>query len=148
LEGAPSASGASALEEDSVEAAMANVEEMLEGYEWASGGVIGTSGPGRSRGAADQIEARLLNELMALEKVFSFIFAHFQEFHCIFKANIHSFLETDDRIATVLKFVDDAITELNSLDGQVTSYKIQLNVRSHSICIKAAQFSCLLGRRG
>lgn len=90
---------------------MANVEEMLEGYEWASGSVLGSSGANR-RGAADQIEARLLDELLALER-----------------ANIHSFLETDDRIATVLKFVDEAIDELSTMETQVTSYKIQLNVR-------------------
>jgi hypothetical protein len=46
---------------------MANVEEMLEGYEWASDDILGRM---RGRGAVDQIEARLLDELMALEKVF------------------------------------------------------------------------------
>lgn len=45
---------------------MANVEEMLEGYEWASGDMAVRN---RGRGAADQIEANLLDELMALEKV-------------------------------------------------------------------------------
>jgi hypothetical protein len=47
---------------------MANVEEMLEGYEWASDSTI-RAGSKRKRGAADQIEARLQDELMALEKV-------------------------------------------------------------------------------
>lgn len=46
-------------------ATMSNVEEMIEGYEWASDDVIGRK---TSRGAADLIEARLLDELMALEK--------------------------------------------------------------------------------
>jgi len=39
---------------------------MLEGYEWASDDVIGRK---TARGTADLIEARLLDELMALEKV-------------------------------------------------------------------------------
>lgn len=53
-------------EEESTQATMASVEEMLEGYEWASDDIIGRK---RTRGAVDQIEARLLDELMALEKV-------------------------------------------------------------------------------
>ena len=55
-------------EEESTQDIMANVEEMLEGYEWASDDILGRT---RSRGAVDQIAARLLDELMALEKVFS-----------------------------------------------------------------------------
>lgn len=53
-------------EEESTQATMASVEEMLEGYEWASDDIIGRK---RTRGAVDQIEARLLDELMALERV-------------------------------------------------------------------------------
>lgn len=45
---------------------MSNVEDMIEGYEWASDDVIGKKPSGAT---ADLIEARLLNELMALEKV-------------------------------------------------------------------------------
>ena len=51
---------------------MTSVEEMLEGYEWASDDILGRS---RSKGAVDQIAARLLDELMALEKVIS-VFAN------------------------------------------------------------------------
>jgi exocyst complex component 1 len=47
-------------------ATMSNVEDMIEGYEWASDDIIGRK---PSRATADLIEARLLNELMALEKV-------------------------------------------------------------------------------
>jgi len=54
-------------EEEGTQDIMANVEEMLEGYEWASDDILGRM---RGRGAVDQIEARLLDELMALEKVF------------------------------------------------------------------------------
>lgn len=39
---------------------------MIEGYEWTSDDVIGRK---VTRGAVDLIEARLLDELMALEKV-------------------------------------------------------------------------------
>lgn len=53
-------------EEENAQATMANVEEMIEGYEWASDDIIGRKTAG---GAADLIEARLLDELLALEKV-------------------------------------------------------------------------------
>lgn len=59
---------ASGLEEESAEATLTNVEEMLDGYEWAGDATI-HAGSKRKRGAADQIEARLHDELMALEKV-------------------------------------------------------------------------------
>lgn len=52
--------------EETAQATMASVEEMLEGYEWASEDVMGRK---TARGTADLIEARLLDELMALEKV-------------------------------------------------------------------------------
>ena len=48
------------------ENSLATVEDMIEGYEWASDDVMGRK---PSRATADLIEARLLNELMALEKV-------------------------------------------------------------------------------
>ncbi|KAH9982337.1 exocyst complex component Sec3-domain-containing protein [Lactifluus volemus] len=83
-------------EEESTQDIMANVEEMLEGYEWASGDILGRT---RRKGA-----------LVALEN-----------------ANIHSFIETDDRVAQVLKFLDDAILELDNMDSLVSSYKIHLN---------------------
>jgi hypothetical protein len=53
-------------EEESARATLTNVEEMIEGYEWASDDVIGRKS---TRGAIDLIEARLLDELTALEKV-------------------------------------------------------------------------------
>jgi hypothetical protein len=54
-------------EEESNEATIANIEEMLDGYEWNSVGTLGIWG--ESEGAADQIEARLLKELSALDAV-------------------------------------------------------------------------------
>ncbi|KAF7339614.1 Sec3-PIP2-bind domain-containing protein [Mycena sanguinolenta] len=94
-------------EDESAQATMSNVEEMIEGYEWAIDDVIGRKS---ARGAADLIEARLLDELLALDK-----------------ANIHSFLESDDLIDVVLKFMDDALLELDNMDSLVSSYKIHLN---------------------
>ncbi|KAJ7102098.1 exocyst complex component sec3 subunit [Mycena belliarum] len=94
-------------EEETAQAMMSNVEEMIEGYEWAIDDVIGRKS---SRGAADLIEARLLDELLALDK-----------------ANIHSFLESDDLIDVVLKYMDEAILELDNMDSLVSSYKIHLN---------------------
>jgi hypothetical protein len=44
------------------------------------------------------------------------------------QANIHSFLEFDDRIGVVLKYMDEAISELDGMDSLVSSYKIHLNV--------------------
>jgi hypothetical protein len=66
LSGSSGAQNEAEGEEESVQATMADVEEMLEGYEWASEDVVVRKS---SRGAADLIEARLLDELMALEKV-------------------------------------------------------------------------------
>jgi exocyst complex component 1 len=112
-------------EEETAQATMTSVEEMLEGYEWASDDVIGRK---TVRGTADLIEARLLDELMALEKV---------DLSCYFlilllilttQANIHSFLESDDRINIVVKYLDEAIGQLDNMDSLVSSYKIHLNV--------------------
>ncbi|KAG9013462.1 hypothetical protein FRB94_002536 [Tulasnella sp. JGI-2019a] len=101
--------------EDPAEAAMTNVEEMLEGIEWSHSAGYSSGKPGR-KGAADMIEARLLDELMALEK-----------------ANIHSFLESDDRVEVVMKYIDDAIKELDEMDGYISAYKVHLNAVSDDI---------------
>lgn len=54
---------------DGEDATMANVEEMLEGFDW-TGAARGERGEGGARkGAADAIEGRLLDELAALEAV-------------------------------------------------------------------------------
>lgn len=45
------------------------------------------------------------------------------------QANIYAFLEDDDRVGLVLKYIDDAIHELDGMDTLVSSYKIHLNVR-------------------
>ena len=60
-------------EEESVRATLTSVEEMLDGFEWATEDIFGNKlgfGAGLAgTGSAEQIEARLLDELMALEKV-------------------------------------------------------------------------------
>ena len=66
IAGEPDAENGGDGEEETAQATMTSVEEMLEGYEWASDDVIGRK---TARGTADLIEARLLDELMALEKV-------------------------------------------------------------------------------
>ncbi|THG99273.1 hypothetical protein EW026_g3047 [Hermanssonia centrifuga] len=104
--------------EETAQAMLTSVEEMLEGYEWASGDLLGGAGGSTT----DQIEARLLDELMALEK-----------------ANIHSFIESDDRVNIVLKYLDDAITELDGLDSVISSYKIHLNAVSDDITFIQSQ---------
>ncbi|KAG7099041.1 hypothetical protein E1B28_000920 [Marasmius oreades] len=106
-------------EEENAVATMSNVEEMIEGYEWASDDVMGRK---TARGAADLIEERLLDELMALEK-----------------ANIHSFLESDDRVALVLEYMDKAIAELDNIDGLVSTYKIHMNAVSDDISFIQSQ---------
>ncbi|KDQ19898.1 hypothetical protein BOTBODRAFT_27319 [Botryobasidium botryosum FD-172 SS1] len=90
--------------------AMAYVEDMLESLEWGDLSGNGQAKQRMARGAADQIEARLLDELTALEK-----------------ANVYSFLESDDRIAKVLGYIDDALRELDEMEGSVSAYKIHLN---------------------
>ncbi|PPQ62995.1 hypothetical protein CVT24_006101 [Panaeolus cyanescens] len=100
-------------EDENAQDTLANVEEMIEGYEWASDDVIGRK---MTKGAVDLIEARLLDELMALDK-----------------ANIHSFLESDDRVAVVMKCMDDALAELDMMESLVSTYKIHLNAVNDDI---------------
>lgn len=90
------------------QALLSNVEEMLEGFDWTAG--VGST---TKKGSADAIESRLLDELAALDS-----------------ANIHAFLESDDRIAQVLGHIDEALAELDDMDLQITGYRMQLNVSS------------------
>ncbi|CCM03119.1 uncharacterized protein FIBRA_05240 [Fibroporia radiculosa] len=111
--------GAAVREEESAKATLESMEEMLEGYEWASDDLLGQRSV---TGAADRIEARLMDELMALEK-----------------ANVHSFLESDDRIHVVLKYLDESITELDGMDSVLSSYKIHLNAVNEDIAFIQSQ---------
>lgn len=104
--------------EEAARAMLTSFEEMLEGYEWASGDILSST----ARGTTDLIEARLIDELMALDK-----------------ANIHSFIESDDRVNIVLKYLDDALKELDGLDSVISSYKIHLNTVGEDITFIQSQ---------
>ncbi|KAG2120700.1 exocyst complex component Sec3-domain-containing protein [Suillus discolor] len=106
-------------EEETSQATMASVEEMLEGFEWAGDDLFGKK---NAKGAADLVEARLLDELIALEK-----------------ANVHSFVESDDRVALVMNFLDEAITEVDAMDSLISSYKIHLNAVGDDISFIQSQ---------
>ncbi|KAF8846217.1 hypothetical protein BDN67DRAFT_960913 [Paxillus ammoniavirescens] len=105
--------------DETAQATMISVEEMLEGYDWASDDMFGRKS---AKGAADLIEARLLDELMALEK-----------------ANIHSFLESDDRVNVVVKYLDEALGEVDAIDSLISSYKIHLNAVGDDISFIQSQ---------
>lgn len=60
--------------EETADATMISVEDMLEGYEWASDDMFGRKS---AKGAADLVEARLLDELLALDKVGRLFFDRF-----------------------------------------------------------------------
>ena len=48
---------------------------------------------------------------------------------------MHSFLESDDRVAAVLQMIDQAVAVIDDMDGYVSSYKIQLNVSTRSLLV-------------
>jgi len=85
---------------------LTNVEEMLEGFEW---------GAEQSQGA-DQVEKRLLGELNALEA-----------------AGIHAIIESDDRVIDVVKYLDNALAEVDRMDQMLSLYKTHLNAVSDDI---------------
>lgn len=96
---------------------LTHVEEMLEGFEWKGGSLsLDVHGTRRNVGTADVIEARLLEELAALES-----------------SNIHAMIESDDRVNQVLQHMDDALNYLDQLDGNMAGYKRQLNARAEDI---------------
>ncbi|BGP46275.1 hypothetical protein JCM10450v2_002117 [Rhodotorula kratochvilovae] len=98
------------------DAVLANVEEMLEGFEWRGGGDAGAGMGGKGRSKADEIEKRLIGELKALEA-----------------ASIHAIMESDDRVVGVVKQLDDALAELDKMDLMVGLYKTQLNLMTDDI---------------
>lgn len=97
---------------------LANVEEMLEGFEWRTLASL-SSGPTLSDMAGSlqsQIEKSLVGELGALES-----------------ASIHAIVESDDRVEGVLSHLNNAMAELDRLDQMITLYKTQLNVMTDDI---------------
>ncbi|PWN50662.1 hypothetical protein IE53DRAFT_362197 [Violaceomyces palustris] len=107
--------------DDDEDTTLLNVEEMLEGFEWKSTNVgIKSYGDSslslRSKGTADVIEARLLDELAALES-----------------ANIHAIIESDDRVALVVEQMEQALLQLDMMDSMIAGFKAQLNARADDI---------------
>ncbi|EGG07394.1 uncharacterized protein MELLADRAFT_85837 [Melampsora larici-populina 98AG31] len=87
---------------------LANVEEMLEGFEWR---MIGTAVEG-----VDLIEERLLNELKALDL-----------------AEIHAIIENDDRVDLIGKSLDDGLAQLDKMEAMLSLYRTQLNLVSDEV---------------
>jgi hypothetical protein len=112
-------------DQEGPDAIMNSVEDMLESFDWTvtNGGIDN----GRKKGSADAIESRLLDELSALDSV-SYPAQLVHGDKLTIQANIHAFLESDDRISQVLGHIDEALLELDDIDLQITSYKMQLNV--------------------
>lgn len=59
---------------------------------------------------------------------------------------MYSFIESDERVNLVLNFLDEAIAGLDSMESQVSSYKIHLNVSNPFAVALAAHSSSPLGR--
>lgn len=105
--------GTRPLEDDS-DVMLTNVEEMLEGLEWGAADGAGSGDGGDARRnvqGADQIEKRLLGELNALEA-----------------AGIHAIIESDDRVNDVVKYLDNALAELDRMDLMLSLYRTHMNV--------------------
>lgn len=105
---------------DLEDATMANVEEILDGFDWGadsyhhgqSRSQAGFKGGMTSQLAeTETIESRLMDESNALEA-----------------ANIHAFLESDDRIKLVLNGIDEAVKEMDKMDVMLGGWKLQLGV--------------------
>ncbi|WFD18131.1 hypothetical protein MCAP1_000343 [Malassezia caprae] len=94
--------------------ALSQVEDMLEGFEWK--GQKATESRHTQVGTADVIEARLLEELAALDA-----------------SGIHAMVEPDDRVKAVLHGLDDALLQLDRLDASLGGSKMQLLALSEDI---------------
>ncbi|CEH17930.1 Exocyst protein Sec3 [Ceraceosorus bombacis] len=117
-------------EEEEEDTTLLNVEEMLEGFEWkhtnatviggrsmldpTHAGALRQGAPGK--GTADVIEARLLDELAALDA-----------------ANIHAIIESDDRVNLVVQHMEEALGQLDMIDSMIAGFKVQLNARTDDI---------------
>nr|CDI52043.1 related to Exocyst complex component Sec3 [Melanopsichium pennsylvanicum 4] len=108
-------SKAADIEDEDENSTLVAVEEMLEGLEWRNASAKGY-GVASGKGTADMIEARLLDELSALES-----------------ANIHAIIESDDRVALVVKHMEEALADLGMMDSMIASFKVQLNSRADDI---------------
>lgn len=113
---AAQASTALVAPRDDENSTLSQVEEMLEGFEWKVARQAAPDVRPKRFGTADVIEERLLEELAALES-----------------SGIHAMIEPDERVARVLKDIDDALLQLDRLDASVAGYKMQLLSRSEDI---------------
>nr|ODN75017.1 hypothetical protein L203_06555 [Cryptococcus depauperatus CBS 7841] len=112
----PGAAGMTIDVAEDGDAILKNVEDILEDFDWGIG--AGHLGPGleKRKKGSDAIESRLLDELAALDS-----------------ANIHAFLESDDRTVQVLGNIDEALMDLEDMDLQITGYRMQLNAVSDDV---------------
>nr|ODO04430.1 hypothetical protein L204_00790 [Cryptococcus depauperatus CBS 7855] len=112
----PGAAGMTIDVAEDGDAILKNVEDILEDFDWGIG--AGHLGPGleKRKKGSDAIEGRLLDELAALDS-----------------ANIHAFLESDDRTVQVLGNIDEALMDLEDMDLQITGYRMQLNAVSDDV---------------
>ncbi|KDN37950.1 hypothetical protein K437DRAFT_240402 [Tilletiaria anomala UBC 951] len=102
-----------------------NIEEMLEDFEWnptkngmqsmVGSRAMSVVGLGGAK-TADLIEARLLDELQAIEA-----------------ANIHALIESDDRVAHVIQHIEEALGQLDVMDSVMSTFKASLNARNDDI---------------
>lgn len=46
------------------------------------------------------------------------------------QASIHAIMESDDRVTGVIKHLDDALAELEKMNGSIGVYRTQLSVSS------------------
>src|SRR6185437_11526844 len=108
---------------------LANVEELLNDFDW------------KEAGNAAALEERLLDELAALESVSlnqlrgesqaksKNVFSNASYLNFLFvQANIHAMVESDDRLNSVIRQLDKAISELDNMDSMLTLYTTELNV--------------------
>lgn len=94
---------------------------MLEGFEW-KGHKAATESRQAQVGTADVIEARLLEELAALDA-----------------SGIHAMMEPDDRVKAVLQGLDDALLQLDRLDASLGGSKMQLLALTEDIAFIEGQ---------
>ena len=126
---------------------MANVEELLNDFDW------------KEAGNAAALEERLLDELAALESVSlnqlrgesqaksKNVFSNASYLNFLFvQANIHAMVESDDRLNSVIRQLDKAISELDNMDSMLTLYTTELNVSHYHMNCMIVDLNPLFSR--
>ncbi|KAI8990352.1 exocyst complex component Sec3-domain-containing protein [Pilobolus umbonatus] len=80
------------------QASLMNVEELLADFNW------------KASGNAAALEKRLLGELHALEA-----------------ANVHAIIQSDERVRSIVDYIDKSLTELDSMETWLSLYGAELN---------------------